>query len=224
MNFFIEYNDIIIFIMEIIGTIAFASSGALTAFKQDMDIFGVNVLAVITSVGGGIIRDLMIGNTPPVTFQKPAYTVVAMLTCNLLFLIFYFNGKLLQNNFLITYERIMLILDAIGLGIFTAVGVRAGMNIGYGDNPFLLIFLGVITGVGGGVIRDILAIQKPYILVRHVYASASILGAVTCILLWHTGEVLSMFAGSLVVLIIRLMAMVFKWNLPKLRTTGLKSQ
>ena len=222
MNIFIEHNDIIIFIMEIIGTIAFASSGALTAFKQDMDIFWVNVLAVITSVGGGIIRDLIIGNTPPVTFQKPIYAIVAMITCNLLFLAFYFNGSLLENKFMITYERIMLILDAIGLGIFTVVGVSAGMNTHYENNLFLVVFLGVITGVGGGVIRDMLAIQKPYILVRHVYACASILGAIICALLWPAGEIISMFAGASVVLIIRLMAMTFKWNLPKLRTSSLK--
>ena len=79
----------IIFIMEIIGTIAFASSGALTAMHQNMDIFGVNVLAIVTSVGGGVIRDIIIGNTPPVMFQKPIYTIVAMITCNALFLIFY---------------------------------------------------------------------------------------------------------------------------------------
>lgn len=222
MNIFIEHTDIIILIMEIIGTIAFASSGALTAFKQDMDIFGVNVLAVITSVGGGIIRDLIIGNTPPVTFQKPMYAIVAMITCNLLFLAFYFNGSLLENKFMITYEKIMLILDAIGLGIFTVVGVSAGMSTSYGNNLFLVVFLGVITGVGGGVIRDMLAIQKPYILVRHVYACASILGAAFCALLWPAGEIISMFTGAIVVLVIRLMAMTFKWNLPKLRTSSLK--
>lgn len=221
MNIFIQHTDIIIFIMEIIGTIAFASSGALTAFKQDMDIFGVNVLAVVTSVGGGIIRDLIIGNTPPVTFQKPVYALVAMVTCNVLFAAFYFFGNLLGEHLMATYEKIMLILDAIGLGIFTVVGVSAGMHTPYQDNLFLVVFLGVITGVGGGVIRDMLAIQKPYILVRHVYACASILGAILCALLWPLGEVLSMFTGALVVLIIRLMAMTFKWNLPRLRTTSL---
>ena len=98
MDFLFEHTQTIILMMEIIGTIAFASSGALTAFQQDMDIFGVNVLAVVTSVGGGIIRDLIIGNTPPVTFQKPIYAVTAMITCNLLFIAFYFLGKLFFGN------------------------------------------------------------------------------------------------------------------------------
>lgn len=217
MNFFIENTDTIIFIMELIGTIAFASSGALTAFKQDMDIFGVNVLAVITAVGGGIIRDLIIGNTPPVTFQKPVYALVAMATCNILFFIFYHNQKLLENRFMIHYERLMLILDAIGLGIFTVTGVSTGMQTAYSHNLFLLTFLGVITGVGGGVLRDILAIQKPYILVRHVYACASILGALTCIFLWQFGSIPAMWTGAFVVLLIRILAMTFRWNLPRIR-------
>lgn len=219
MEFLFEHTQSIILIMEIIGTIAFASSGALTAFQQDMDIFGVNVLAVVTSVGGGIIRDLIIGNTPPVTFQKPIYAVTAMITCNLLFALFYCLGKRMDARFMEAYERIMNILDAIGLGIFTVVGVSAGMHTIFENNFFLLIFLGVITGVGGGVIRDMLAIQKPYILVKHVYACASILGATLCVALWPLGDVIAMFAGALLVVVIRVLATTFKWNLPHLRTS-----
>ena len=217
MDAFPINTDQIIFIMEIVGTIAFASSGALTAMRQNMDIFGINVLAVITSVGGGAIRDIVIGNTPPVMFLKPVYAIVAMITCNLLFLIFYRNKKLLENHFFTVYERLMLILDAIGLGIFTVVGVSAGMESAYQSNGFLLIFLGVITGVGGGVMRDILAAQKPYILVKHVYACASILGALVCILLWPLGSIPAMFIGAAVVMVIRFLAMKFRWNLPRLR-------
>ena len=114
MDFLLNNSDNIIFLMEIIGTIAFASSGALTAMKRNMDIFGVNVLAIITSVGGGCMRDLIIGRTPPVMFIRPVYAVVAMITCNLLFLIFYWNKKLLTNSFMVAYEKLMLILDAIG--------------------------------------------------------------------------------------------------------------
>ena len=218
MDFLLNNSDHIIFIMEIIGPIAFASSGALTAMKRNMDIFGVNVLAIITSVGGGCMRDLIIGRTPPVMFIRPVYAVVAMITCNLLFLIFYWNKKLLTNSFMVAYEKLMLILDAIGLGIFTVVGVSAGMNTEYQNNLFLIVFLGVITGVGGGVLRDILATQKPYILVKHVYACASLLGALVCALLWSFGNIPAMFIGTAVVLLIRLLAMKFHWNLPRLHT------
>lgn len=218
MDILLDNTELIILIMELIGTVAFASSGALTAFKQNMDIFGVNVLAVVTSVGGGVIRDLVIGNIPPAMFRKPIYTIVAMITCNLLFLIFYYNRQLLENQFIVTYEKLMLILDAIGLGIFTVVGVSAGMNSAYNDSFFLLLFLGVITGVGGGVMRDVLAVQKPYILVKHVYACASIVGAIVCILLWQFGDILAMMIGAATVILIRVLAMKFRWNLPKLQS------
>lgn len=216
MNLITENTGTIIFIMELIGTVAFASSGALTAFKKDMDIFGVNVLAIITAVGGGVIRDIIIGNTPPVMFRKPVYAIVAMITCNLLFAVFYFNRRLLENKFIVTYEKLMLILDAVGLGIFTVTGVSTGMNSHYSGNFFLLLFLGVITGVGGGVLRDILSAQKPYILVKHVYACASLLGAAACILLWPAGDIAAMWCGAGVVLVIRVLAMVFRWNLPRI--------
>ncbi|MBE5883616.1 MAG: trimeric intracellular cation channel family protein [Lachnospiraceae bacterium] len=216
MNFLFINSTNIIFLMEIIGTIAFASSGALTAMKKNMDIFGVNVLAIITAVGGGCIRDLIIGQTPPIMFIEPIYALVAMITCNLLFLVLYLNRKLFTNSFMQKYEKLMLLLDAIGLGIFTVIGVSTGMHTAYSDNLFLIIFLGVITGVGGGVLRDILATQKPYILVRHVYACASLIGAILCALLWPVGDVPAMGIGAIAVLIIRLLAMKFRWNLPKL--------
>lgn len=219
MQYLLEHTDTIIFIMEIIGTIAFASSGALIAFQQNMDIFGVNVLAIITSVGGGCIRDIIIGQIPPVMFIKPIYALVAMLTCNLLFLIFYKRRALMKTGFMVVYERLMLILDAVGLGIFTVTGVSTGMKTAYHDSLFLVTFLGVITGVGGGVLRDILATQKPYILVKHIYACASIGGALLCSLLWKPlGSVPAMWLGAAAVLIIRLLAMTFRWNLPRLNT------
>jgi len=217
LNLIIQNTERIIFIMEIIGTIAFASSGALTALRHNMDIFGVNVLAIVTAVGGGMLRDLFIGNIPPVMFRQPIYAVTAMVTCNLLFLVFYINRKLLVNHFIIIYEKIMLILDAIGLGIFTVAGIHTGMISMYHDNRFLILFLGVLTGVGGGVIRDILATQKPYILHKHVYASASILGAIVCIFLWPFGDVIAMWAGALTVILIRFLAIRFHWNLPRLQ-------
>lgn len=216
MNFLITNTDNIIFVMEIIGTIAFASSGALIAIKQDMDIFGINVLGIITAVGGGCIRDIIIGRTPPVMFVRPIYALVALFTCNLLFLIFSLRRELLTNRFMVTYEKLMLILDALGLGIFTVTGVSAGMSTAYSDNLFLVTFVGVITGVGGGVLRDILAIQKPYILVKHVYACASLAGALLCALLWPFGSLPAMWIGAAIVLLIRILAMIFHWNLPKL--------
>lgn len=214
MDYIRNNTDVIFFIMEIIGTIAFSSSGAMTAFKRDMDIFGVNVLAIVTAVGGGCIRDLIIGRTPPVMFTKPIYAMIAMITCNLLFLIFYWKRELLNNKFLTVYEKWLQLLDAVGLGIFTVTGVRTGIEAGYQDDLFLLLFLGVITGVGGGVLRDILATQKPYILVKHIYACACLIGAALCILCWNLNSILAMGIGAGAVLFIRLLAIVSHWNLP----------
>lgn len=219
MNFLIENTDTIIFIMEIIGTIAFASSGALTAVRQRMDIFGVNVLGIITAVGGGCIRDLIIGRTPPVMFIRPIYALTALVTCNVIFILLYIKRNLLTTttHLMTVYEKLMQLLDAIGLGIFTVTGISTGMDTPYSANLFLVVFLGVITGVGGGVLRDILAAQKPYILVKHVYACASLSGVLVCALLWPFGSIPAMWFGAFSVIAIRIFAMIFHWNLPRLK-------
>ena len=210
--------EYVIFIMEIIGTIAFASSGALTAIRKNMDIFGVNVLAVVTAVGGGVIRDFLIDDNIPIVFRQPVYVIVAIITCNFLFVTIYTNRELLANHFIVIYEKVMLIIDAVGLGTFTAVGINAGMSSQYYDNPFFILFLGVLTGIGGGIVRDLLAAQKPCILHKHVYACASILGASVCIMLWPLGDILAMWCGSFVIVAIRLLASRFHWNLPKIQS------
>ena len=167
----------IIFIVEIIGTIAFASSGAMVAVRKRLDLFGIIVLGVITAVGGGMLRDLMIGNIPPNMFRNPVYVLAAFLTVLVLFLLFRCWPFLLGSRYIEGYEKIMNILDAIGLGAFTVIGIDTGVEAGYGDYHFLIIFLGVITGIGGGILRDIMAGETPYVLKKHIYACASIAGA-----------------------------------------------
>ena len=149
--------------MEIVGTIAFASSGAMLAMQKNMDLFGICVLGVVTSVGGGVIRDLILGYTPPNMFRMPVYTIVALVVSILLFVLLYMRQNLLQGKIAVVYDKIMTFFDAIGLGIFTVVGVNTARSLGY-DQNFLLIFVGVITGVGGGLLRDVMAQEKPYIL------------------------------------------------------------
>ena len=203
----------LILCMELMGTLAFAASGALTGLRKNMDIFGICILALTTAVGGGVIRDLILGNTPPATFQNPIYATVALVTALVLFL----PGL---RHFLMRdarlFDLVLFWMDAVGLGIFTVVGIR----IAYAHVPqagiFLLIFVGVVTGVGGGVLRDIMAGDTPYIFVRHVYASASLVGALLCGLLWHIlGELPSMLLGTGVILLIRILSRKFNWNLPR---------
>lgn len=213
-----NYLDMFIFGMEIIGTVAFASSGAMLAIQKEMDLFGVGVLGVTTSVGGGMIRDLILGIIPPLMFQKPVYTVTAIVTSMLLFVIISVKRNLKNDKITAAYNKIMLIFDTIGLGIFTVTGMNTAKNAGY-DQTFLLIFVGVITGVGGGLLRDIMAQEKPYILTKHIYACASVLGAVVCVCLnVILDDLASMAAGLFVVVLVRIFATHYRWNLPKIKS------
>lgn len=210
--------DKYIFILEIIGTIAFASSGAMVGIKKRMDLLGVCVLGMTTAVGGGMFRDLILGVTPPVMFQNPTYALLAIAFSVFVFCgMYFFQGKLEHSRAYEYYDRLMMLCDAIGLGLFTVVGVNTARNIGYETTEFLQIFVGVLTGVGGGMLRDIMAGNTPYIFVKHVYASASIIGAAVCVLVsnWF-GELPGMLAGAAVVFVIRILAAHFKWNLPRI--------
>lgn len=212
-----EYSDIIVFIMELVGTIAFASSGAMLAIRKSMDIFGVCVLGVVTSVGGGLFRDLILGIIPPGMFHKPMYTVVALVVSVLLFMIIYVNHSWLKGKVALIYDKVIRIFDALGLGIFTVMGVNTAWNAGY-EQKFLLVFVGVLTGVGGGLLRDVMAQEKPYILTKHVYACASIAGALVCVLGREVlGDLGAMVAGAVAVIIIRILAVHYSWNLPRVR-------
>ena len=204
-----------IFIVEIIGTIAFASSGAMVAVRKRLDLFGIIVLGVITAVGGGMLRDLMIGNIPPNMFRNPVYVLAAFLTVLVLFLLFRCWPFLLGSRYIEGYEKIMNILDAIGLGAFTVIGIDTGVEAGYGDYHFLIIFLGVITGIGGGILRDIMAGETPYVLKKHIYACASIAGAcLYVVLLQVTRSDSAMIGSALLVVAIRILASHFRWDLP----------
>ena len=144
--------DTFLLILELAGTLAFAVSGAITGLKKNMDLFGVCILGLTTAVGGGVIRDVILGNTPPATFQDPIYAMVALGTSLVLFLpgirrLLMWDQRL--------YDLTLLVMDSAGLGIFTVMGIR----IAYSSTPdptlFLLVFVGVVTGVGGGVLRVI---------------------------------------------------------------------
>lgn len=212
-----DYSELIIFMMEIVGTIAFASSGAMLAMQKNMDLFGICVLGVVTSVGGGVIRDLILGYTPPNMFRMPVYTIVALVVSILLFALLYMRQNLLQGKIAVVYDKIMTLFDAIGLGIFTVVGVNTARSLGY-DQNFLLVFVGVITGVGGGLLRDVMAQERPYILTKHIYACASIAGALVCVYSGsRIGNLVSMTAGAAVVIVVRLLAMHYRWNLPRIQ-------
>lgn len=211
-----DYQSIITFFMEMAGTVAFAASGAMVGVERNMDIFGVSVLGVVTAVGGGMIRDIVLGIIPPNVFTNPVYALVATITSCVVFLAFYWKRQLLEGHMRLTYDRVMLVMDSIGLGIFTVVGVNTGIRSGYMDNVFLLVFLGTITGVGGGLMRDMMAGVPPYIFVKHIYACASIVGAVVCVYMNRfVGNVEAMMVACFVIILIRYLAAHYRWNLPR---------
>ena len=202
-------------ILEIIGTIAFASSGAMVAVKRRLDYLGIVVLGVTTAVGGGMCRDILIGQTPPGMFLDPTNTIIAFWTVNCMFLTIRMKWSQLLHLQGETYDNIMNFLDAVGLGLFTATGVNMAISAGFGNNGFLCAFLGVITGVGGGILRYILSGQTPVVLRKHIYACASIAGAVSYLLFMQAADHnLSMFLSSSIVVMIRLLARKYDWNLP----------
>ena len=200
-------------VVELIGTMAFAASGAMTGIKKNMDIFGVCILALTTAVGGGVIRDLILGSTPPATFRDPVYATVAIVTALVLFLP-RVRRLLMWDQAL--FDLCLFLMDTAGLAIFTVMGIR----VAYAHVPqatlFLLAFVGVVTGVGGGVLRDIMAGDTPYIFVKHIYACASLVGALACGLAWHhLGEMGSMLLGGGLVVLIRCLSAHYRWNLPR---------
>ena len=157
-----DYQSLFTFILEMAGTIAFAASGAMVGAQRGMDIFGICVLGVVTAVGGGATRDIILGIVPPGMFQNPIYTIVATVTSCIVFVIMYWKQELLEGENRMVYDKIMLVMDSVGLGVFTVMGVDKGITEGYMGRTFFLVFLGTVTGVGGGLIRDMMAGVPPY--------------------------------------------------------------
>lgn len=205
----------IIFIMEMIGTVAFAISGVLAAKEKRMDLFGAISLGCTTTVGGGMIRDLILGQTPPLMFLKPIYTEVAFLTSVLYFIVAKKNKQ--YSGEYITF--LLYIADSIGLGVFVVVGSLAAFRAGYQNSLFLCTFVGVLTGIGGGLLRDMLSAELPIIMRKRVYGVAAILGALSFSLCmqWKIKEGVAVFIGASMTAIIRFLAIYYHWNLPSFK-------
>ncbi len=213
-----EDMSTIIFVVEMIGTVAFALSGVMSGIKKQLDILGVVVLGTVTAVGGGVLRDICLGVLPPMLFQKPVYAIVAIGTSVLSFIVAYCMGDKFPSR-IEKLNPVINVLDAIGLGIFVIVGVNAAINSGFFNNPFLAVFVGTITGVGGGLIRDKLVGEIPMVLQKRVYALAATVGALLyyTLMYFNVQEIVAVTAGAGVVVLIRMLATIFKWNLPRIR-------
>ena len=162
--------------LNLMGTFAFGLSGGILAVRKQMDLFGVLVLAVATGLGGGIMRDIILGHTPPATLNDWRYLAVAGLAGILVFL--WYSRVVHQGRFITGF-------DAVGLSIFTVTGTTIALNAGLSPAPAAL--LGMLTGVGGGVLRDVLAAEVPLVFRSEIYAVASMLGAIIIIVAGQIG-------------------------------------
>jgi uncharacterized membrane protein YeiH len=193
------------YLLEIIGTLAFAMSGALTAMNKKLDPFGVFIIALVTAVGGGTLRDIMIGRTPVGWMLELNYVCIIVIGFILAIL---FRKKLDQ------LRTSLLLFDAVGLGVFTIVGLEKGIIVGL--NPAICVALGTITACFGGVIRDILCGEIPVIFRKEIYATICIFGGIVFFVLRYLqfdNDILYLMT-SVFIISFRLMAVKFKWYLP----------
>ncbi len=197
------------FIIEILGTVAFAMSGAFAAMQKRFDVFGVLIIAFVTAVGGGTIRDVLL--------DKPVFWTKDIFICGVIFLstIAAIFIKSIEKNFKVT----LFLFDSIGLGLFTIIGIQKGLQADL--HPIICITLGTITGCFGGIIRDILLNRIPLIFRKEIYATACIVGGAFFILLEKYSSFtlsFSQISTILVIVIIRTLSLKYHWKIPKIRS------
>ena len=208
-------SDWIHLIFELLGTVSFALSGAMVAMRKRTDLFGVVTLGVVTATGGGIFRDVFMGHFPPNAFVNSTYVAVAALVALLAFFFVLRNRDYYLSN-IKRVDAINNVFDAFGLGAFTVTGIQLAFDAGYGDNLFFAVFLGVVTGTGGGLLRDMMVGEIPFILTKHIYAVASIAGGLVYCLLHRLGyDAAAAIVTILVVFSLRLFSSHYRWDLPK---------
>ncbi len=208
--------DEVLFVLELIGAAAFAVSGAMAAIEKRADIFGVLFLAVTTALGGGVIRDVLIGRIPPVMFVSYWYLLISVAAALAVFIDAYLRSEKYKLH-LDKLDAVNNIFDAIGLAVFTVSGMNAAMPVS--DNIILVLFVGMCTGVGGGMLRDVMTNTMPKVLRKRVYAVASLLGGGLYYAMYALGanQLASIGCGMLLIFALRLFATIYKWNLPSVK-------
>ena len=202
--------DFFIYILDLFGTMAFAVTGAFKAIENKADIVGIIILATITGVAGGTIRDVVFGKTLPNSIIDPTYVIITVISAIVLFLLYSKMKK---------HWNVFLKFDAVGLGVFTVIGATFAYNL-FGMNFLIIVLSGMLTAIGGGILRDVFVNQTPIVFVKELYASASFIGAVIFYFtLLITNEVYAAtIIGIALTTGLRLVAMKYNWNLPKVRS------
>ena len=208
--------DLLIMIASSLGTIAFSISGALIAIECNLDIFGVIMSGCFTACGGGVLRDVML-QTHINMFTDPMYVIISFFISIAVFLVVYFikNIDFSNNKF---YKNFLVITDSIGLGAFVVVGMNAAINA-QETSMFAICFYGVLTAVGGGLIRDICVNKIPAIFRKHIYAVAAIIGSIIFYLLMKVNfnYLANVILTVFVIVLVRYLAFYFELGLPKIK-------
>lgn len=201
----------LLYALDLVGTAAFAASGAWAGVRRQMDLLGVLVLGVVTATGGGTLRDMLLGDLPPFSFKNETYLYLSI-GVSLAVFIGHRYVEMLRNP--------LLYFDAIGLGTFVVIGVGKALALHAGY--LVAVMMGVMTATAGGVVRDILSGQVPLILQREVYASACIVGGVLMVALYEGGAHPSLAAvvAAAATIILRLLAIRHNWELPRVAEDG----
>ena len=196
----------LLYLLDMIGTAAFAISGALAGVRREMDLLGVVVLGTVTAIGGGTLRDIILGSTPPFSFVDETYFIVSVVMSLIVFYLFRLFDK---------FGEPLIFFDAVGLGTFVVIGCQKAHMFHIG--PVGAVILGVMTATAGGIIRDMLSGRIPMILQREVYASACIVGGVLMVVMlrFEVNPVLTLVLPAFLVTMIRLLANYYNWSLPK---------
>lgn len=203
-------SEFFIYVLDLFGTVAFAITGAFKAIEKKFDIVGILVLATITGVAGGTIRDIILGRIPN-SVADPSY-IVATIASGIV--IFFLYSRLKK------HWNLFLKFDAIGLGVFTIIGATFAYNV-FGLNFLAILLAGILTAAGGGILRDIFVNQVPIVFVKEFYLSASFIGIVVfSIILYFTEDIYyATIVGIILTTSLRLIAIKYNWNLPKVKNT-----
>jgi uncharacterized membrane protein YeiH len=203
-------SEFFIYVLDLFGTVAFAITGAFKAIEKKLDIAGILVLATITGVAGGTIRDIVLGRVPN-SIVDPNYIIVTIASG---LVIFFLYSRLKK------HWNLFLKFDAIGLGVFTIIGATFAYNI-FGLNFLAILLAGILTATGGGILRDMFVNQVPIVFIKEFYLSASFIGIVVfSIILYFTNELAyATIAGIVLTASLRLIAMKYNWNLPTVKNT-----
>ena len=203
--------EFFIYILDLFGTMAFAVTGAFKAIEHKADIVGIIILATITGVAGGTIRDVILGRDLPNSLIDPSYVIITVVSAIVIFLL---HSKMKK------HWNVFLKFDAIGLGVFTVIGATFAYNM-FGMNFLVIVLSGMLTAIGGGILRDVFVSQTPIVFVKELYASASFLGAaVFYLVILITNDVYAgTISGLLLATGLRMVAMKYNWNLPKVKSS-----